>query len=1094
MSTPSIARGALLAMLTTLLLSGCSDDPESNSMMTTPTADMSTSQDMTPPALDMTPGLDMTVVTPPDMTTQADMGMDEPDLFGEPDLEGLSQEQRAIAEVPRTEAWALPGLKKPAHVVFTEHGRPHVYAEDREDLGYVLGFIVARDRYFVMDLQRRLAQGTISSLLGDAALANDVEARMIGMNHVTQLVLDNLSPERAAYLDAYVRGINAYIDRVRSKELPAPSELSTFGTILGIRKVADAMKPFTRRDIAAMVAVIMYETNFDSGDIGRTAQKQRLDALMDKGTDTGLLRIAGAREDIFKGGLAPLFDVHSASGWEIEEGSPSTSLRPLPGKKRGGEARGQLRALPADMLSRAEERHERLQQRFGRTEIDNFGSNTWAVQGTKTADGAGLVAGDGHLPLSVPALMYQIGLDTTTFGQQALRQTGLLITSLPVLAVGTNGDVAWSQVNPFADITDWYAERIELDAQGKPVSAYFQDQPRPLTQVDESYEIAEVRALMSEERTEVWARWVTFDGRWIFDIEGTPLESPGDAGDGDYVVNLGGRYVVPGDVNQDGVISAISFDYTALDTTRYVDTLDELTFAKDIREYQELTKGFIGNLLYSAVTDTSGDILFTSYQAVPCRGYLARDAQGEWEDAAHPRYLLDGNTYGGFSIPSFADGKVDESQGVQDPYKCVVPFDETPQAINPPQGFVLNANNQPAPILNDASLSDDPWYIGGPWRDVRADTIQQGLQQATQDGQATIEDMATIQADTRSRTGEMFATHFADAILSARALSMTDGPITPDGARLIALYTADSARFDDIEQRLRTWSMRTYPASSGVETFYNTPTEQDRADAVITMIFNAWLPRMMQATFDDEALYYSASGSVTQLRVLKRMLDGRGDNSTALASYYDLTNESVFFDKLGTDELERSDEMILTSLTQALAFLESDPVAPAEGGFGTADMSQWLWGMRHQVRFESLLADFLGGTDFGSFLDTFSITTETLPLAENLPQDDPRADLKWFPRPGDNFAVDAANPGFSGTNFTHGSGPVMRMVISLKGDEVKGQNIIPGGQSGLNDSPYFADQARLWLGNETVPLRFYPEDVAAGAQGRAYFVPLPDTE
>ena len=675
--------------------------------------DMTGTEDQSPPA-------DM----PSDMVADVDMGADQgnldmegadmADLFVEPNLDDLTEEQRAIAEIPRTEAWALPGLKEPAHVVFTEHGRPHVYATNREDLGYILGFIVARDRYFVMDLQRRLAQGTISALLGDAALANDIEARMIGMDFVTQRVLDNLSPEMEVYLDAYVRGINEYIARVKSKELPGPSELDTFKLVLGLRDASDAMIPFTRRDIAAMVAVIMYETNYSSGDIGRTASLERLGNLYDDGDHEVDLRRAGALADIWQGGISPLYGVASAPGFgngaNALKGDLKPGFEPLVGK---------VGKLPPAMIARASERHARLEERFGRSEVDNFGSNTWAVQGTKTMDGVGLVAGDGHLPLSVPALMYQIGMDTTTFGEEELRQAGLLITSLPVLAVGTNGKVAWSQVNPFADITDWYREELTLDAQGKPESSTFGGQNQPLTQVDETYDIAEVRALDSEERTEVWPRWVTFDGRWVFEIEGRELDSPEDAAEGEYVVNLAGSYVVPGDVDGDGVVSALSFDYTAFDATRYIDVLDGFTFTEDVYEYQEATKGLIGNMLYSAATDDQGNILFTSYQAVPCRNYLPRDNEGEWLPSANPRFILDGTTYGGFTIPSSADGKVDEQPGQNDPYRCVVPFDETPQVVNPAQGFVQNGNNQPAPITNDASLSNDPWYIGGPWRAVR---------------------------------------------------------------------------------------------------------------------------------------------------------------------------------------------------------------------------------------------------------------------------------------------------------------------------------------------------------------------------------------
>jgi penicillin amidase len=152
-------------------------------------------------------------------------------------------------------------------------------------------------------------------------------------------------------------------------------------------------------------------------------------------------------------------------------------------------------------------------------------------------------------------------------------------------------------------------------------------------------------------------------------------------------------------------------------------------------------------------------------------------------------------------------------------------------------------------------------------------------------------------------------------------------------------------------------------------------------------------------------------------------------------------------------------------------------------------MSQWLWGLRHQVRFESILASQLpADAGLGFITDQFAISTDTLPLADALTAGDPRAGLRWFPRGGDNFSVDAASPGFSGTDFTYADGPVMRMVIALKDGRVWGQNIIAGGQSALVDSPYFADQAAKWLGNQTIPIRFHAEDVAAGATGREVYV------
>ena len=64
------------------------------------------------------------------------------------------------------------------------------------------------------------------------------------------------------------------------------------------------------------------------------------------------------------------------------------------------------------------------------------------------------------------------------------------------------------------------------------------------------------------------------------------------------------------------------------------------------------------------------------------------------------------------------------------------------------------------------------------------------------------------------------------------------------------------------------------------------------------------------------------------------------------------------------------------------------------------------------------------------------------------------------------------------------------MVVSVGGeDDTVGVNILPGGQSGMTDSPHFSDQAALWLANETIPMRLSPEQVVEGAVGREVYHP-----
>ena len=311
-------------------------------------------------------------------------------------------------------------------------------------------------------------------------------------------------------------------------------------------------------------------------------------------------------------------------------------------------------------------------------------------------------------------------------------------------------------------------------------------------------------------------------------------------------------------------------------------------------------------------------------------------------------------------------------------------------------------------------------------------------------------------------------------------------------ARIAAIYGAHQAAFEEVRTRVLAWQEADFPTPSGVDTFYNTVGSGDLENAVATTIFAHWFPRFVRGVLDDEKipgrLSPAATGDTFRTQTILMWVRGRGDdNPEDLASWHPTRKESVFFDDQTTSEIETSTEIAIKALAQSIDFLSGPPVKDGEGGFGTTDMSQWLWGLRHQVRFESLVARELGDPLVGALLGDFNVDTGHLPLAENLAADDPRAGLRWFPRPGDQFDIDAANPGLGGERFTHGAGPVFRMVIALGPDGVRGQNIIPGGQNGVPFTEHFADQTRLWLANDTVPMRYTPEEVAAGAIKRERF-------
>jgi penicillin amidase len=90
--------------------------------------------------------------------------------------------------------------------------------------------------------------------------------------------------------------------------------------------------------------------------------------------------------------------------------------------------------------------------------VEASGSNNWAVSGRLTASGSPLIAGDPHLPPSMPGIWYQVGLRQ---GDRIAR--GASLPGLPGIYMGQNNDVVWTFTNVMADVEDLFIERLEGD-------------------------------------------------------------------------------------------------------------------------------------------------------------------------------------------------------------------------------------------------------------------------------------------------------------------------------------------------------------------------------------------------------------------------------------------------------------------------------------------------------------------------------------------------------------------------------------------------------------------------------------------------------
>ena len=81
------------------------------------------------------------------------------------------------------------GLAAAVTIERDARGVPVITAASRADLAFATGFAHAQDRYFQMDLSRRLAGGELSELFGAVALEHDTRARRFGFRAVARRVV-----------------------------------------------------------------------------------------------------------------------------------------------------------------------------------------------------------------------------------------------------------------------------------------------------------------------------------------------------------------------------------------------------------------------------------------------------------------------------------------------------------------------------------------------------------------------------------------------------------------------------------------------------------------------------------------------------------------------------------------------------------------------------------------------------------------------------------------------------------------------------------------------------------------------------------------
>jgi penicillin G amidase len=329
---------------------------------------------------------------------------------------------RAQAAAPaQADAVRLPSLKKPVTVRRDERGIPYIEAADEEDLYFAQGYVTASDRLWQMDLMRRTARGELSEIFGRATLEDDKRRRTYGFAQVAEAGAAQADSRSRAVIEAYARGVNAYIDSLDDKSLPLEFQ------ILGFRP--------------------RHWTPADSAAVG----KNFAEAL----STTWAIDVARAAfADLPPEKAAALFPETSPLD-VLVVGSDKADRKSTPPAKRTSTLLKDPAGLLAELAS-IQETEARTRARVGLYAEDRAASNNWVVSGKRTASGKPLLANDPHLAPSAPSIWYMVHLSAP-----GLRVAGVTAVGAPGVIIGHNERIAWGLTNLGPDVQDLYREKFD---------------------------------------------------------------------------------------------------------------------------------------------------------------------------------------------------------------------------------------------------------------------------------------------------------------------------------------------------------------------------------------------------------------------------------------------------------------------------------------------------------------------------------------------------------------------------------------------------------------------------------------------------------
>jgi penicillin amidase len=303
------------------------------------------------------------------------------------------------------------GLSSLVAVTRDDNGVPNIAGQTRADVAFATGFVHAQERFFQMDLLRRMPAGELAELFGAKALPADRQHRFYRLRARAEAAVKTASAEERQLLERYSDGVNAGLKALKARPVEYLASLSK-------------PRPWTAADCLLVVWAMYFDLQ------GQQEARE---------WSRGWLKDHVSPEQL-------AFLLPEATAWDapLDGPSPNPALAAPEAAPDwwGRPAAGKLGSIDGDEM---------------------FGSNNWAVAGSRTADGRAILENDMHLGISLPPTWYRAQL-TFHDSDNAIRSVvGVTLPGTPSLVVGSNGHVAWGFTNSYGDWLDLL--RLDQDNQ-----------------------------------------------------------------------------------------------------------------------------------------------------------------------------------------------------------------------------------------------------------------------------------------------------------------------------------------------------------------------------------------------------------------------------------------------------------------------------------------------------------------------------------------------------------------------------------------------------------------------------------------------------